>query len=119
LRRLHARQHEGTARDVSGDLGASEAFDEHARAAVWKSRNLKDSPDYTDAMKICGARFLRFAFFLGDEQNELVSFCRRLDCCERWLSADEQRNDYIGKNDDFAKGQHRNARFHLKLFAVT
>ena len=70
-------------------------------------------------MQICGAGLLRFPFFLSNKKNQLVGFSGGLNRSEGRLPADEQRNDYIRKNDDFAKRQNWNARFHLKLFAVT
>jgi hypothetical protein len=52
--------------------------------------------------------FLLFSVALCDEQENLVLCQRRLDRGQRCRPADEQRNDYIGKDDDVTKRQDRN-----------
>jgi len=70
-------------------------------------------------MEVGGTGLLRFAFFLGNEKDELVCFDSCIDRCERRLTADKQRDDYIRKDYDIAERENGDAGFGLHLFAVT
>ena len=70
-------------------------------------------------MQVCGAGLLCLAFFLRNEQDELVSFDSGVDRCKRWLPAYEQRDDYIWKDYDIAERENGDAGFGLHLLAVT
>ena len=60
-------------------------------------------------MKIGRRRLLLFTVTLSDEQDDLVFRQCRLDGSERGGAPDEQRDDYIGENDDIPKRQDRNS----------
>ena len=44
---------------------------------------------------------------LGDEEQFLVAFHRRLERRDRFFAADEQRNDALREDNDVAQGQDR------------
>jgi hypothetical protein len=92
-----------TGRRISRDLGAREPLDQNASASIWETHNLKDSSEHADAMQICSARLLRFAFFLRDEENQLIAFDCRIDCSKRCGPANKQGDNYIGKNNNVTK----------------
>ncbi len=110
--------HEWSARHVAGNSRARKTFDEHSGAPVGKSCDLQHSAKYANAMKVGCSGFLSLTFFLRDKQNQLVRLGSGFNRRERWLSADEQGNDDVRKNDDFAKRQNRNAGKSLHGFTV-
>jgi hypothetical protein len=108
-----------SARDVTGYASAGETFDENASASIWKARDLEHASEHSGAMQIRSAGLLRLAFFLGDEQDQFVSFDSGVDGRERRLSSYEKRNDDVWKDYNIAKRQNGKPRsgFHLFRFA--
>lgn len=96
---------------VARHLRARKSFNENASASIRKSHNLQNAPDHTNAVKICSARLLCLAFFLGDQKDQLVGFNSCIDRCQRSRPANEERDDYIWKDDNVAERKNRNAVF--------
>jgi hypothetical protein len=107
-----------TARQVSCHARARESFYENAGAAIRETRYLKDASEYTCAMKIRCDRLLRFAFFLRNEENELVAFDGCVYRSQRCLSSDKERDHDVRKNHDVPQRQHGYAGFGLNFLAV-
>jgi hypothetical protein len=59
-------------------------------------------------MQIGRRRLLLFSVTLGDKQDDLVFRQSGFDRRERRGTPHQQRNDYIGENDNIPKGKDRN-----------
>jgi hypothetical protein len=59
-------------------------------------------------VKVSGGRLLLLSVALSDQQNDLVFREGSLDCCERRRATYEERDDYIGENDNIPKRKDRN-----------
>jgi hypothetical protein len=95
--------------DVTRDAGAGDSFDEHARGASRESRDLDDASDDARSVQVSGRWFLFLSVALGDQQDDLVIRHRRFDCGQRRRSPHEERNYYIGENDNIPKRKDRDA----------
>jgi hypothetical protein len=104
---------------VPRDSRSREAFDEYTGAAVRKSGYLKDAAQHADPMQVRRYRLLCLSLLLRDEENHLVAFDGRIDRCQGRGPADQQRNYYIGKDDDVTKGQYWNAVGRFERLAFT
>ena len=58
-------------------------------------------------MEISGCRLLLLAVPLRNEQKNLILCQRGFDCRQRRGPPDEERNDYVRKNDNIPKRQNR------------
>jgi hypothetical protein len=58
-------------------------------------------------VQIGGCRLLLFTVSLRNEQDDLVLGQRGFDRCERCGPPDEERDDYIGENDNIPKRKDR------------
>jgi hypothetical protein len=94
--------------DVAGYASASDSFDEDARGPGGKSRHLDDASDDAGAVEISSRWLLLLAVTLCDEQDDLVLGQRCLDGSKRRGAPNEERNDYIGENDNIPQRQDRN-----------
>ena len=69
-------------------------------------------------MEIGRGGFLFLTVALGDEQDDFVFRDRGFDGRERSRSSDEQRDYYIGENDNIPKRKDRNAVRRRDAFVV-
>src|SRR5690349_21681374 len=65
-------------RHETRNLGTGKTFDKNASAAVRKSCDLENASDYPGAVQICSGWLLNIAFFLRNEEDELVSVDGRI-----------------------------------------
>jgi hypothetical protein len=70
---------------------------------------LHNASDHARAVEIGSGWLLLFTVALGDEQDDLVFRERGFDGRERSRSPNEQRDYYIGENDNIPKRKDRNA----------
>ena len=103
---------------VPRHLRARKSFDQNARASVGKPHNLEYASEHAGAMQVGRTRLLGLALFLGDEKDELVGLDGRIDCRQRCRTADEQRDDYIWKDNDVAKRENGYAVARLHRLTV-
>src|SRR5579862_3071803 len=118
---------------VWGDQGAQElragqiaryprsgnALDEDLGRAAWHARELQHACDHPDAEEVRRRGVLNLAAFLGYEKEVLVAGNGGFDRGQRGGAADEQRDDDVRENDNFAKRQDREAVLRRDLLAVT
>ena len=94
--------------DVAGDRGASDSLDQHSRRAGGKPGYLYDSTDDAGAVQVGRGRLLLLSVALRDQENDLVFRERGLDGGEGCRPTDQQRDYYIGENDNIPKRKDRN-----------
>jgi hypothetical protein len=93
--------------DVACHPGAGDSFHQHSRRACRKPGHLHDAADDAGAVQVSRCGFLFLSVALGDQQNELVFRERGFDGRERSRPSNEQRDDYIGENDNIPKRKDR------------
>jgi hypothetical protein len=76
---------------------------EDLHGAIWKLEQLQDGSDGAGVVDLIRRWIVVLRILLGHDENVLVvahHFFERLD---RFLTADEQRHDHAGENDDIAQ----------------
>jgi len=94
-------------RDVSGDSGAGDSLDQHPRRAGGKPGYLHYLADHAGAVQVCRRGLLLLSIALRDEEDGLVFRERCLDGGEGCRAPDQQRDYYIGENDNIPKRKDR------------
>ena len=93
---------------VAGDPRAGDSFDQDTRGAGGKSGDLDDPPDDAGAVQVGSGGLLLLAVALRHQENDLVLGKGRLDGGKRGRPPDEERDYYVGKNDNIPKREDRN-----------
>ena len=89
------------------DLGALDAFDQHLDRAVRQLQQLQNRRDGAEAIQILRTRIVDVGLLLRDQQDLLARAHRLVERENRFLAADEQRNDHVRIHDHVAQRQHR------------
>ena len=89
------------------DARAIDALDQHLDGAVGQLQQLQDRRDGADAVQVLGLRVVDVGLLLRDQQDALVGLHRRFERLNRFLAADEQRDDHVRVNNDVPQRQHR------------
>src|SRR6267378_8166773 len=107
-KRRHRRAKDVAGRHVAGYSRAGDSFHEDPRGAGGKPRHLNDATYYPCAVQVSGGGLLLLSVPLRDEQNDLVLGESCLDCGQRRGTSHQERDDYIGKNDNIPQRKDRN-----------
>src|ERR1700737_1138986 len=106
-KRRDRRAQDVAGRDVAGDPRAGDSFHEDARGTGRQPRDLDDAPDYARSVQIGSGRLLLLSVTLRHEQNDLVLGESSLDGRQRCWTSHQERDHYIGKNDNIPKRKDR------------
>jgi hypothetical protein len=113
------RAQQPRARQVAHDPRAGDAFDEHFGRAAGHPGELEDAGDDANAKEVSRARVLNLAAFLCYEEEMLVAGNGRFDRGQRGGAADEEGDDDVREDDNFAQRQDRKPILGRDLLAVT
>ena len=92
--------------------GTLHALDQHADRAVGQLQQLHRGGDHAEVVERVAVGIVLARIELRDQEQFLVVGHRRLERGDRFLAADEQRNDAVGEYDDVAKRQNGEGTSH-------
>ena len=90
-----------------GDLHARHALHQDLDGPVGELQQLQHLRQRADVVQVVGARIVGLGRTLGDQQDALVGLHGQIQCADRLVAADEQRDDHVREHDDVTQRQHR------------
>ena len=105
LKRGHVRLEIGIGRGEARDGYTAAAFDQHLDGAIGQLEQLQHIGQHAHAIDAIGIGIIHRRVDLRAEQDLFVILHHLFEGAHRFLAADEERHDHVGKHHDVAQRQ--------------